>query len=139
LSCSFRNTAQGGLWSGLAASETPSCSFRNPEEVSTLRFVEEKAGAMMCRCREEGASRQEREGLREEEWVRVCRWLLMLYADNCGCSWTGVRLGRWRLVALRLAVKINGPVKRLDRYCAMLGPAQRAQMSVRPGTLSGPG
>jgi hypothetical protein len=43
------------------------------------------------------------------------------------------------LVALRLVVKINGLVKRPRRYRAMLGPAQRTQMSVGPGTLSGLG
>jgi hypothetical protein len=72
-----------------AASGTPHAGLvvGHPEAVSTLRFVADKAGAMMCRCREEGASRQEREGLREEEWVRVCRWVLMLYANNCDWGW----------------------------------------------------
>jgi hypothetical protein len=36
-------------------------------------------------------------------------------------------------------VKINGPIKRPDRYRVVLEPAQQAQMSVGPGTLSGPG
>jgi hypothetical protein len=98
--------------------------------------VAEKAGTMMCPCRE-GASRQEQEeGLREEDWVRVCRWPIMLYVVGVGLR---LGLGRRRLVALRLAVKINGPLKRPGRYRAVLGPAQRAQMSVGPGTLFGPG
>jgi hypothetical protein len=36
-------------------------------------------------------------------------------------------------------IRINGPVKMSGRYWAVLEPAQRAQMSVGPGTLSGSG
>jgi hypothetical protein len=36
-------------------------------------------------------------------------------------------------------IRINGPVKRPGRYRSVLVPAQRAQISIGPGTLSGSG
>jgi hypothetical protein len=67
--------------------------------------------------------------------VNVIRGRLWLGWAEAGVGSSGYQ----GFVVLRLVVKINGPVKRPDRYRAVLGPAQRAQMSVGPGTLSGPG
>jgi hypothetical protein len=49
-----------------------------------------------------------------------------------GAMWAGGGLG-FR------GIRINGSVKRPDKYRVVLMPAQWAQMSVGPGTLSGPG
>jgi hypothetical protein len=99
------------------------------------------------RRREEGARSE-----REEVWESGLGFALggdeVLYVDaaalgldhrglrdlwaGCGGGWGNGDLG-FR------GIRINGPVKSPDRYRAMLGPAQRAQMSVGPDTLFGPG
>jgi hypothetical protein len=54
-------------------------------------------------------------------------------------EWAG-GWGGWRNQDLGFSgIRINGPVKRPGRYRAVLGPARRAQISVGPGTLFGPG